>query len=517
MSPLQPASLGNAVWVRDGRIHAIGQKDHFRSQRFSEVLHFDGSHLLPGFVESHAHLWWMGQLASQIDCGPPHNQCVADILEKIRQAAHTQPRGTWILGHHWDDTVLHEERPPTKSELDRVAPHHPVYLLHNSGHLAVANQRAFELAGINSQTTIEGIVHGEDRQLTGLLLESQALESITRHIPLPTINEMVADIGRAVELCHRAGVTSSADAAMGLGNPESVQRVWEAYQLAEARQVLRTRTTCYVRAHGTKDEIPSDPSTPFLSVPGIKLFSDGSIQGHTAKLIAPYFDRADEHGILVLSHYDLVKRIQSYHEQGVQIAIHANGDAAIETVISAYKEALGERGAPERRHRIEHAQMAHFGQLQAMEHLGVLPNFFIGHVFHWGDRHRDRFIGPERAENLDPLAWADSLGIQFALHSDSPVTPINPLASILTATTRKTSSGKLLGSSQRISIARAWRAYTTDAAYLGFRESEVGDIRVGQWADFVALSQNPLLNGPEAFDDIEIEATLVGGEVVYRK
>jgi predicted amidohydrolase YtcJ len=114
--------------------------------------------------------------------------------------------------------------------LDRVSPNHPVYLVHNSGHLAVANQRAFDVAGIRAQTRIEGIVYGEDGQLTGLLMESSALESITKHVPVPTANSMVEDIGRAVHLCHRAGVTASADAAMGLGNPASLRAVWEAYQ-----------------------------------------------------------------------------------------------------------------------------------------------------------------------------------------------------------------------------------------------------------------------------------------------
>lgn len=128
--------------------------------------------------------------------------------------------------------------------------------------------------------------------------------------------------------------------------------------------------------------------------------------------------------------------IQFYHRKGLQVAVHANGDRAIAMTLASYEAALGAQGAPSRRHRIEHAQMARPEHVDGMRRLGILPNFFIGHVYHWGDRHRDVFLGPQRAAELDPARTAHAGRLRFALHSDSPVTPINPIQSTATAVSR---------------------------------------------------------------------------------
>ncbi|NMP23095.1 amidohydrolase [Sulfobacillus harzensis] len=516
MSPRSAESLGNAVLVRDGRIVAIGQQKDFNTCSGVDILDMGEAHLFPGFVESHAHLWWMGQLETQIDCGPSQNHSVKDILQRVSEVAHRLPPGTWIQGHHWDDSLLAEGRPPTAEELTRAAPHHPVFLMHNSGHLAVANREAFEIAGIDNRTDIPGIVHDGQGKLTGLLLEAMALESVSRHIPPPSQNEMMEQIRVATELCHRQGVTSCTDMALGLGGQESsVESIWRAYQAAEATGALGVRTTCYVRIASPNTFIPPDPPTPFLTMNGVKLFSDGSIQGHTARLKEGYWDQPEEQGMLVQSQEELESMIHRYHTQGLQIAIHANGDQAIETVIAAYYHALGLEGWSHRRHRIEHVQLAHPSDIRAMARVGILPNFFIGHVYHWGDRHRDKFLGPHRAQDLDPLNTAYRQGIRFALHSDAPVTPINPLGSIATAVTRLTQGGQVLGPEQRIPLSAAWQAYTIDAAYLGLREHLVGDIKEGLWADFAVLSENPLIQGPDVLGRTNVLRTLVAGETVW--
>lgn len=516
VSPSFDEPIGNAVLVRNSRILAVGdKKDLMRAGQ--HVIDLGDAHLFPGFVESHAHLWWMGHLASQIDCGPESNGSVQDILDRVREASRHQPVGTWIQGHHWDDTRIAEGRPPTLEELTKTAPNHPVYLMHNSSHLAVANQMAFNLAGITPDTDIPGIVHDHHGKLTGLLLEATALESISRHIPLPSQKTMTEDIAKASLLCHRQGVTSCTDMAMGLGGTKSSgETVWRAYQAAEQAAQLAVRTTCYARVSGSHTFLPTENPTPFLTFSGVKLFSDGSIQGHTASLQDDYWDQPSQQGVLVHSRQDLREMIQSYHRRGLQVAIHANGDRAIAETLAAYRDVLGNQGDASRRHRIEHAQMARPEHIESMQVLGILPNFFIGHVYHWGDRHRDLFLGPHRAAELNPIKTAHEAGLRFALHSDAPVTPIDPLLSIATAVSRRTSTGHILGPGQAVPIGSAWRAYTTDAAYLGFREQFVGDIRPGLWADFVALSANPLREGPESLDGIQILQTIVGGQTVWQ-
>lgn len=266
--------------------------------------------------------------------------------------------------------------------------------------------------------------------------------------------------------------------ALGLGGQTaSIETIWRGYLAAEAQGTLQVRTTCYMRISRADTHISVEKPPPFLTLSGVKLFADGSIQGHTARLTDPYADRQKEHGMLLYDQSKLASAIRRYHEQGLQVAVHANGDQAVHTVTAAYRDALGPHGTPAQRHRIEHAQTARLEDVQGMADLGLLPNFFIGHVYYWGDRHRDQFLGPQGAASLNLLGTAAQLGLIFALHSDAPVTPINPLLSIATAVNRETLSGAPLGVADRIPIARAWQAYTTTAAYLGFREHLVGDIR----------------------------------------
>ena len=514
MSPNSAGSLGEAILVDKGKIAAIGHPSDFVTAKVRKRTDLTPFHLYPGFVESHAHLWLMGHLGRQIDCGPPDNVRVQDILERIARRTQEVPRGSWILGHHWDDTSLAEGRPPTLDELTQAAPHHPVYLLHNSAHLAVANQAALDRARITAQSVIPGIMRDAHGRLTGELHEWEALEAVSRHIPRPSADQMTEDITLAVNQCLEQGVTSATDAALGLGDPDSIQEIWHAYQARRLAKRPFVRTQCYVRVLGPNTFIPADPPTPFLSVAGIKLFSDGSIQGHTALLSHPYHDRPETRGVAVSELDSLVETIGLYQSRGWQIAIHANGDEAIDTVIQAYDIAFGGNFSP-RRHRIEHAQMATKGQLEHMLHLGILPNFFIGHVYHWGDRHRDLFLGPERSRNLNPLRTAGQLGLIYGLHSDAPVTPLNPLHSLKTAITRLTRSGQVLGPGQIIPLKEAWQGYTSHAAYLGFREHQVGDLAPGLYADFIALSENPLSQGPEALESTRVIKTFLDGEEVF--
>ena len=160
-------------------------------------------------------------------------------------------------------------------------------------------------------------------------------------------------------------------------------------------------------------------------------------------------------------------------------------------------------------------QMPREDQLDEIQRLGITPSFFIGHVYYWGDRHRDIFLGEERARRISPLASAVKRGIRFTLHDDTPVTPVNPLMLVWGAVNRLTRQGKLLGPEQRIDVTQALRAVTIDAAYQNFEEERKGSIEAGKLADFVILEENPLTAAPVHTKDIRIVATVVGGKQVY--
>ena len=182
------------------------------------------------------------------------------------------------------------------------------------------------------------------------------------------------------------------------------------------------------------------PDGDWLRVGGIKLISDGSIQLHTACLSMPYFDRSDECGQMVIDPESLHDLVTDAHRDGTQVAIHTNGDQAIDHSLDAIEHAIVSAPLRDHRHRLEHSQTVRDDQIARMRRLGVATSLFVNHVYYWGDRHRDRFLGPERAPRIDPIRSVADAGVRWALHSDCPVTPVDPLFTMATAVNRLTSS-----------------------------------------------------------------------------
>jgi predicted amidohydrolase YtcJ len=213
---------------------------------------------------------------------------------------------------------------------------------------------------------------------------------------------------------------------------------------------------------------------------------------------------------------ELDELVAKYQRLGLQMNIHANGDAAIESVISAFEKAQAACPRPDLRHMIIHCQMATEDHIARMKDLEIIPSYFPNHVYYWGDRHEHLFIGPERAARINPIGSSSRAGLRFTLHADTPVTPVSPLHSIHCAVNRVTRQGKVLGPDQRITPYEALEAYTTNAAYCSFEENSKGSLRPGLLADFIVLSDNPLTVDPMKIKDIAVLETRVGGDCVHR-
>ncbi|WP_053958221.1 amidohydrolase [Sulfobacillus thermosulfidooxidans] len=506
-------SIAKVLAVQDGKIVGKGANADFTTwiDAQTQRIRIDRGVILPGFVESHAHLLMMGQVKSQIDCGTPPNRCIDDILRQVTQAAETVGPGKWIVGFHYDESLLAEGRPPTVDELTGAAPDNPVYLVHNSGHLAVVNRLALKIAGVTSKTSVPGIEKRKG-ELTGLLQEAAALETISRHIPKPHLDEYRRFIRLGSEDCLKVGVTSMTDAAMGLGDPDASQMIWHAYQKSSETGDLKVRVQCYARVLSKESFVPEPLVSANLWAGGVKLFADGSIQGHTGALELPYFDRPGENGMLLFERDELADVFSYFHQRDRQIIIHCNGDRAIQTALDAFEKVLTQYPKEHVRHRIEHAQTATREQLARMKRLGILPSFFVNHVYYYGDRHQAVFLGPQRGARISPLKDALNLGLQFSVHSDCPVTPLNPLHTMQIAQNRVTRDGKVLGAMQKISAPEALHTYTDWAAYLGFRERYVGSLSPGRWADFVVIDKDPL-----EYSDVvpTVLSTWMSGECKY--
>jgi predicted amidohydrolase YtcJ len=232
-------------------------------------------------------------------------------------------------------------------------------------------------------------------------------------------------------------------------------------------------------------------------------------------MLSPYKNKPDFKGELIMSPGDIEAAVLKYHERGDHISVHANGDAAIEAVVTAFEKAQKVHFRNDTRHMVIHCQTAHKNHIDRMKASGVIPSFFGMHVHYYGDRHVNTFLGEERASRINPFGDADRAGLDFTLHTDTPVMPPWTMESIGTAVSRKTSSGVILGKEQRISPEKALAAYTTMAAKCSYSEIDRGSIGIGKLADFTLLSQDITQCDPDAIKETKILKTIIEDETVF--
>ncbi|MDE2572941.1 MAG: amidohydrolase [bacterium] len=518
-----------AVAIRQGKVQAIGSTREMLqlAGQQTHLLDLQGGTAVPGFIETHSHPMLYGhRRRSCVDAGTPPNQTIGEIVERIAEWAASTPKGEWIHAEGYDDTLLRDRRHPTRWDLDRATPHHPVYLTHISGHFSVANSMALRIAGLTRESAEPHggrLYRDASGELNGVLAEAAAQFLVSHHIPALSVHELVEDLAAASSEYLAAGVTSAHDLGIGfIGGATALQ----AYQRAIDQHRFLPR--CYgflaepILTEFGGDGVPSPSRLATaererLHLGGIKLWADGSIQGLTGALSEPYECNPETCGVEIFDRTRLTSRVAEMRAAGWQVAIHGNGDAAIGTILDAYAANGAGRADADPRYRIEHCQMAREDQLERMGALGIYPSFFVKHVYYWGDRHRDIFIGPQRARRISPLCSAQRIGLRFALHSDCPVTPIPPLEGMWSAVNRITRNGELLGPEQRIGAERALRAYTADAAYLSFEEGAKGTLEPGKLGDVTVLSGDPTRVDPAALNQLSVEATIIGGEIAWQR
>ena len=521
LDPDVPESSAFAV-VGD-RFCGVGTEDKIRKwvDEETQVVDLGGKTVMPGFIEPHNHISFYAIQLKQVDCSPLVNQGIGEVKDRIRAMAEMSEPGTWIRGFGYDDTLIDDKRHLNRSDLDEVAPENPVLIFHVTGHLCYTNSLGLKIGGITAKMPQPqgGEIHKDDRgEPTGLLLEPGAMAPLVAHVPLTATEEFLEVLPRAIRHYHQAGITSCHDAAIGYAGEGP--HLFQAYQELQARGELTLGIYMTIVEHVYRNIIDMGLGPGFgserLKLGSVKLFQDGSIQALTAALSETYHNRTDFKGNLIMPQETLDELVEKYHRKGFQIAIHANGDRAIESVLTAFEKADRlHPGHGANRHMIIHCQMASHDQISRMKDLGVIPNYFVNHVYYWGDRHESIFLGPDRSRRIDPLKSTLDQGWKFVLHSDLPVTPVDPLFSIHTAVNRITREGKVLGPEERVPVLEALKAYTINAAYCSFEEKIKGSIDPGKLADFTVLSDNPLTVEPEAIKDIQVLATAVDGRIVH--
>lgn len=518
-----------AVAIKNGKIIAVGAKDEvFKLKgKQTQLVDLQGKTLIPGFIDSHGHVFNTGIQALSANLLPAPDGMVNDIpaLQQILRewAAHPKNKKLGvIMGFGYDDSQLKEQRHLTRDELDVVSKDVPVIIIHQSGHLAAMNSKALELVGYSASSKDPS--GGKIRRRAGSQEPDGVLEEMAFFrvlIPLfaklsPQDNEMIFKAG--IDLYTRFGYTTAQE---GRATPDSVKTM---YQLAQ-KSKLKIDVAAYPDIQGAQDVI----KTPYLSrtyhngfrVAGAKLNLDGSPQGKTAWLTQPYFvppqgQKPDYRGYASMSNVDAQKYVDLAFKNNWQLLAHVNGDAAIDQYIDAVRNAEEKYGKADRRIVAIHAQTAREDQVQAFKDLSIMPSFFPMHTFYWGDWHKNSVLGDERSQNISPTGWALQRDMIFTSHHDAPVAFPNAMRVYSATVNRVTRSGEVLGPDQRVSPLVGLKAQTLWAAYQYFEEKSKGSIEVGKVADLVILSNNPLTVDPLKINDIQIVSTIKGGKVIYQ-
>ena len=524
-------SVVSALAVEGNVVLAVGTDDDVMAHAGPDTVVTDlrGRTMLPGFVDGHSHFVWAGLMfATQLDLSSPPVGKVKDIAEirdLLKEKAASTPKGEWILGYGYDDTALADRRHPLASDMDDVTPDHPVLLRHVSGHLCSCNSRALALVGYDRNTPdpLGGIIrrdgHGNPN---GVLEEPPAREPVFRHIPAPTEADWMEGIKAACAAYTAKGVTTAQDGFTATGDWGALKRAHELGLLRNRVQILPGVSRMDINTFNTHVSGTQLTADGKISLGAAKLLADGSLQCYTGYLSNPYhkviYDLPDGpmwRGYPMEPEQQFIEKVVGLHRQGWQLAIHGNGDEAIQLILDAYEEAQKRYPRADARHIVIHCQTVREDQLDRIKRLGVVPSFFVVHTYFWGDRHYEMFLGQDRAERISPLRSALKRGIPFSNHNDTFVTPIDPLLSVWSAVNRRTSGGRILGENQTIPVMDALRSVTSWAAYQACEERIKGSLEPGKLADMVVLGDNPLAVDKKAIRDIPVLATIVGNELVY--
>ncbi|KOS68787.1 hypothetical protein AEA09_09715 [Lysinibacillus contaminans] len=518
-----------SVAVSNGKIVGIWAEDEPAKGEVilsaqTNVVDLQGATLIPGFIDTHNHILMYGELKEQLDCSPTRRKSINGVLDAITTKAKELPDGEWIKGYGYDDTLILEKRHITCEDLDRVAPNNPVIISHVSAHVSTVNSLALQMAGIkDGDSNPQGGHYGRDEKgrLNGILFDS-AMQLINNILPKRTVDDLAKSIQNAAKDYVAQGITTNTDAAV------YAEDDFEAHIHAAKTSMNPMRTQLMIMHHLLQEgaifgnysaaqlnqEI-QEKSGGKAKLDSAKILQDGSIQALTGALREPYYENNDITGDLIHPQEILNKMVLDLHQRGFRIATHGNGDRAIGSILEAYSYALTNGGQRDHRHRIEHVQTATPEDIAMMKELGVAASFFINHVYYWGDRHLQIFLGPERAKRISPLHEAVDANLLFTLHSDCPVTPISPLFSVWAVVNRLTMEGHVLGPEQRIDVETALKSMTIYGAKLNFDEAVSGSIEIGKNADFAVLEADPTTVNPKEIKDIAVLATYIDGHPVY--
>ena len=546
-------SVAEAVAVKMGKIVKTGTTEEVESLAGDGTTRIDleGRAVLPGLTDCHVHMISGGTRAldqSRVDCRDfyhPEIRSIEDIVEKMREQAKKTEKGEWVVavGSPMQDLRFEEQRFPTRWDLDKATTDHPAFISFGA-HITVANSLALEVAGVTKDTPdpIAGlIVKDESGELTGLLREkAQNLvsnltspggreiieDAIRRGVTIPgassyTFEDLKEGARTAVQRCIERGVTTVHDIVTSAEEIRAYQEVLEEDDLKMRIHLLVRAYESRVKAEsilnlGLKTCFGND----WLKIGGIKLSIDGGMTGCNAAFYEPYVHEPWNTGVVRIPQETLDDLVDRFHRAGHRLCVHAIGDRAYDMILSAYEKALKATPRDDHRHRIEHGpanMLCTPERLEKMKELDIFPLPNINFLYYFGDALY-HVLGEKRMESAFPFKMLLEEGFRFSSGTDAPgYMPVDVLRDIWVCVARKTWDGALVSPEEAISVMDAIKVFTINAAYAGFEEDIKGSIEPGKLADLTVLHEDILSVDSDTIKDIQVDYTIVNGEIVYQR
>ncbi|SOY62752.1 Metal-dependent hydrolase [Cupriavidus taiwanensis] len=516
------------VAVRGGKIVAVGGPAEMAA--WPEAVQVDTLRdkvLMPGLVEGHCHLMegamWDAVYVGYFDRRDPDGRLwrglrtLAQVIDRLASAAsQMRDADAPLLAWGFDPIYFGASRLSVR-ELDRVSATRPIVVMHASVHLMNVNSAMLARAGIDADTDIDGVHKDAQGQPTGELQEFAAMFPVQRVLGSGlslAAAENAGAVRRFGRVAQLAGVTTATDLVNDL-SPKGLETLHAV--TAEPGFPLRIVPAFSPQRNAqggpARVQAAAAAGTDKLHFGPVKFIVDGSIQGFTARLRAPGYAGGQPNGLWLIPPQQLLDAFTPFHLAGLPLHIHTNGDEATEVVLDVLEAMLARHPRADHRHTLQHCQLADAAQLARAARLGLCINFFANHLYYWGDAHVEQTVGPARAARMNPAGSARRLGIPFAIHSDAPITPLNPLFTAWCAMQRQTASGHVLGEAERLTLADALYAITMGAAYTLKLEHRIGSIAPGKLADFAVLEDDPTAMAPASLKDVGVWGTVLGGRV----
>jgi len=480
----------------------------------TKVIDLEGRSLVPGFIDSHVHYFQTGAQQLEVDC--THLTTIAQIKEKVRQAAAVTPKGEWIRGCQYNEDIIEDGRFINRWDIDEVAPDHPVAIVRYGYHTSILNSKALALAGVDDYAPDEvgGEFHRERGMVNGVCHEACHFNHSKVFDYQPSEYEKVFQI--ADKFFASMGVTSVHDAG---GNGKfQLQTLID----MDARKMLNTRVYMFTYSLSEnrklyEDLLPTGIHTGFgsdrLRIGANKVMLDGSSNTPSASVREPYCHINDK-GLLSMDQDELNAIYVESNRAGFQNTAHAVGDNAVDMVLIAHEKALNDYPREDARHRIEHCAIIDDDMIERIKRLGVTPSLQPIFMYEQGERYL-KFYGEDRVSRMMAARTMLDAGIIASMGTDCPVYYSHPMINMYAACTRISKKGREISPEQKVTVLEALRMYTLNSAYASYQEDSLGSLEVGKLADLAVLSKPILSIEPEELKDIVVDFTISGGKIIY--